>query len=79
MCFGVARMQDATQLPIIPMATNTGVFWPKHKWCKHGGRVVFEFLPPIPPGGEGRAVITQLEQSLEAASNALRDEARSAA
>ena len=76
---GVARMQEATQLPIIPMATNTGVFWPKHKWCKRGGRVVFEFLPPIQPGGEARAVIAQLQETLESASNTLCDEARKVA
>lgn len=73
---GVAKMQDATQLPIIPMATNTGVFWPKHKWRKQSGRVIFQFLPPIPPSGEPKDVIAQLESVLESASNALRDEAR---
>jgi 1-acyl-sn-glycerol-3-phosphate acyltransferase len=73
---GVARMQEATGLPIIPMATNTGVFWPKHKWRKQSGRVVFEFLPPIPPGGDPKDVIARLESILEPASNALRDEAR---
>lgn len=73
---GVARMQEATQLPIIPLALNTGVFWPKHKWRKRGGRVVFEFLPPVPPGGDPKAVIAQIEKTLEENSARLRDEAR---
>lgn len=73
---GVAKMQEATQLPIIPMALNTGVFWPKHKWRKNGGTVVFEFLPPIIPGGDPKTVIAQVETILETASARLRDEAR---
>lgn len=73
---GVVRMQTATELPIIPMALNSGVYWPKHKWRKHSGRVVFEFLPPIPAGGEQKDVLAHLEETLETASARLRDEAR---
>ncbi|MBU0860159.1 MAG: 1-acyl-sn-glycerol-3-phosphate acyltransferase [Alphaproteobacteria bacterium] len=73
---GVARMQEATQLPIIPLALNTGVFWPKHKWRKQSGTVIFEFLPPMPPGNDAKITIAALEQTLESASARLRDEAR---
>jgi 1-acyl-sn-glycerol-3-phosphate acyltransferase len=58
------------------MALNSGVYWPKHKWRKHAGRVVFEFLPPILPGGEPKETMARLEEQLEAASARLRDEAR---
>ena len=34
---GIIRIQEATNLPIIPMALNSGVFYPKHKWCKKTG------------------------------------------
>jgi 1-acyl-sn-glycerol-3-phosphate acyltransferase len=72
---GVARIQEATNLPVIPMALNSGVFWPRSGWMKKSGTVVFEFLPPIEPGREPSKVIHDIEYSLETASNTLRDEA----
>jgi 1-acyl-sn-glycerol-3-phosphate acyltransferase len=46
--FGVTRMQSATQLPIIPLALNSGIYWRKASWLKKSGTVTFEFLPAIP-------------------------------
>ena len=74
---GVAHIQKATGLPIIPMATNTGVFYPKGAWCKRPGRVIFEFLSPI-EASEGRSTsetTKKLEAALEEKSNALMEEA----
>lgn len=73
---GVSRMQEATQLPVVPMALNSGMFWPKAGWLKSGGTVIFEFLPPIPPGQPAQEVLRQLEQHVEAASRGLMEEAR---
>lgn len=76
---GVARIQDATGLPIIPMALNSGLFWPKGGWLKSPGKVVFEFLPPILPGKERKDLIKEIETRLEDASNSLMNEARAEA
>jgi 1-acyl-sn-glycerol-3-phosphate acyltransferase len=73
---GAARMQEATGMPIIPMALNSGCFWPKGSWRKRGGRVVFELLPPIPAGGAPAEVTAKLQAALETASGRLHDEAR---
>lgn len=75
---GVARMQDATGLTIVPMATNTGVFWPKHSWLKWPGTVVFEFLPPIAPGQSISDTTKQIEILVETESKKLEMEALSA-
>lgn len=72
---GIARMQEATQLPIIPLAMNTGAFWPRHSWIKQPGTVVFEFLPPIAPGQDTASLMAALEEQLESASNKLMIEA----
>lgn len=74
---GVARMQDATDLTIVPMATNTGIFWPKHSWLKWPGTVVFSFLPPIAPGQNISDVTRQIEILLETESKKLEREALS--
>ena len=72
---GAARMYAATNMPIIPMALNSGLFWPRHSWIKRPGKVIFEFLPPIPPGKDADEVMKELEARLESASRALEEEA----
>lgn len=72
---GAARMQEATGMTIVPLALNTGVFWPRHSWLKWPGKVVFEFMPPIPPGQASGETMKQLESCLESASKRLEQEA----
>lgn len=69
--YGIMRMYNALNLPIIPLAMDSGVFWGKNAFLKKPGKAVFEFLPPIPAGQDGDAVFQSLTQSIEAASNAL--------
>jgi 1-acyl-sn-glycerol-3-phosphate acyltransferase len=61
---GVAALYDELKLPILPLALNSGLFWPKHG-MKHGGTVTFSFLPPIEPGLEPESALSLLEQRLE--------------
>ncbi len=72
---GIIRIQEATGLPIIPLALNTGVFWPRNSFLKKPGRVVFEFLPPIMPGGKDSETLKFLQDNLEAKSKLLAQEA----
>lgn len=74
---GVVRMYKATNMPIVPMALNSGVFWPRNSFLKKPGKVIFEFLPPIPHGRYPEGVLAELELKLETASKALMDEAES--
>ncbi len=69
--FGVARIYEALDLPVVPMALNSGFFWPRKALVKNPGEVVFRFLPPIPPGLGGRAMLSTLEEVLERESQAL--------
>ena len=73
---GVARIQEATDLPIIPMALNAGLFWPKNSWFKTPGTVIFEFLPPIEPGLERSKLLAELEKETEGAAKSLMNEAK---
>lgn len=68
---GVARMALATGMPVIPLALNSGVFWPKGAFLKKPGRVVFEFLPALSPTTDEKVLLTDLETRLEAASRRL--------
>ena len=73
---GVARVQEATGLPIVPMAMNAGMFWPKGSFLKSSGTVVFEFLPPIEAGLERGKLLKKLETVTEDATKSLMNEAR---
>jgi len=72
---GVARVQEATGLPIIPVAMNAGLFWPKNAFWKSGGTVVFEFFPAIEAGMERGDLLKVLEDVIEPASDDLANEA----
>ncbi len=76
---GVYNIQNATKLPIIPLALNSGVFWPRKSWLKSSGVVTFEFLKPIKPGTPKKELMSVLEHRTESASNKLMDEARKTA
>jgi 1-acyl-sn-glycerol-3-phosphate acyltransferase len=72
---GVVRMAKATDIPIIPLALNTGMFWPRSGGLKHPGKIVFEFLPPLDATQDTVTMMKELETRLEAASHALAVEA----
>lgn len=72
---GVAALYRDLALPCIPMATNSGLFWPAHGFVRKPGVAVFQFLPPIPPGLPRAAFMRELETRIETATNALLAEA----
>ena len=68
---GIAALYRDLDCPCWPLATNSGVHWPAHGFIRYPGVVVFEFLPPIPPGLKRAEFMAELETRLEAASTAL--------
>lgn len=62
---GVAALYAALGVPVVPVALNTGLFWPRRAFVKRPGRAVVEFLEPIPPGLERAAFMALLEQRIE--------------
>ena len=72
---GTAALYAQLDQPCIPVATNVGVFWPRHGIYRKPGLALIEFLPAIPPGLSNDAFMTQLETSVESASNRLMAEA----
>lgn len=68
---GVAAIYEALDLPVVPMALNSGVFWPRRKFIKRAGTITVEFLPPIPPGLARDVFLKRLEDELESATDRL--------
>jgi 1-acyl-sn-glycerol-3-phosphate acyltransferase len=73
---GIALLYQELNLPVIPMAVNSGLCWPKNSFRKYPGEITIEFLPPIPPGLPRDAFMPRLKNELETASNRLIEEAR---
>jgi 1-acyl-sn-glycerol-3-phosphate acyltransferase len=68
---GVAYLYAETGLPCVPVALNSGLFWPRRSLRRHPGTVLVEVLDPIPPGLNRRAFLTRLQTELEAATACL--------
>ena len=64
---GVALLYEQCKVPVVPVALNTGYFWPKNGLYRYGGTVTFAFLPPIEPGLEKRQFLALLEERIETA------------
>jgi 1-acyl-sn-glycerol-3-phosphate acyltransferase len=75
---GVAALYATLGLPVVPVALNSGVFWRRREFVKHPGRVVVEFLEPIPAGLDRKTFMRELEQRTEAGTERLVAEARAA-
>lgn len=68
---GIAALYRDLEMPVIPMALNTGVHWPAHGVMRYPGTIVFEFLPAIPPGLKRGEFMREMETRIETATNAL--------
>lgn len=69
---GIAALYRELEVPCVPVATDSGVWWPA-KGAIPQGVATFEFLEPIPPGLKRAPFMVALELSIETASNALLD------
>lgn len=62
---GVGVMYDRLGIPILPVALNSGLYWPRNSFIKRPGRIVVEILPPILPGLDRATAMRELESRLE--------------
>ena len=53
-------------MPVVPLATNLGLFWPEEKYEKHAGTATLDFLEPIPTGLPKDEFLARLEAVIEA-------------
>lgn len=73
---GVAGLYKSLGVPIVPVALNSGLYWKKGTFTKIPGRIIIEFLPPIPPGLDRKAFLRELEERIETATARLVEEGR---
>lgn len=74
---GVLLLYDGLGVPCVPVALNSGLFWPRRRLERHPGTIVVEILDPIPAGVPRKEFKLRLEQAIETASLRLIAEAAS--
>jgi 1-acyl-sn-glycerol-3-phosphate acyltransferase len=74
--FGVAHLYAAEGVPCVPVALNSGLFWPRRSIRRLPGTVVVEILDPIAPGGDKDAFFKRLQHDIETATARLIANAR---
>lgn len=48
--FGVVHLYAELGIPCVPVALNSGLFWPRRSFMRYPGTIKVEILDPIPPG-----------------------------
>ncbi|MBW8734990.1 MAG: 1-acyl-sn-glycerol-3-phosphate acyltransferase [Asticcacaulis sp.] len=72
---GVWHMMNNFNMPVVPVATNLGLFWQEEHYKKTPGTAVIEFLEPIMPGMTKDAFLERLRDRIEGQSQQLIAEA----
>ncbi|MEM7427969.1 MAG: lysophospholipid acyltransferase family protein [Pseudomonadota bacterium] len=63
---GVALLYRQLNLPVVPVAMNSGLFWSKNGFNKRAGEITVSYLPAIPPGLGTDEFMKRLETSIRA-------------
>lgn len=72
---GVARLYKALNVPVVPVALNSGLFWGRNALILWPGTAKAKFLEPIPPGLPIEEMQQLMRDRIEAATNDLIAEA----
>ena len=54
---------------ILPIAVNSGKYWPKHTFIKKSGKIIIKFLPIIKPNLSRDEVLSEVQKKIEEATN----------
>lgn len=73
---GIAQIYTDSGAPCIPVALNSGLFWPRRTFWRYPGTLVVEFHDVLPPGLKRRDFVAQISATIETATDRLVDVAR---
>jgi 1-acyl-sn-glycerol-3-phosphate acyltransferase len=72
---GIIYLYGKAGVPCVPMALNSGLYWPRRSLLRLPGTIVVEILDPIAPGLDKEAFSRRLEDAVEGATTRLIREA----
>ncbi len=73
--FGIVHLYHQIGANILPVAVNSGLYWPKGSFIVRPGTIILEFLPVIEPGLSKEEFTAELVSRIESASDRLNAEA----
>jgi 1-acyl-sn-glycerol-3-phosphate acyltransferase len=65
--FGVAHLYSEIGVPCLPVALNSGLFWPRRSFRRYPGTITVEILDPIAPGMDKQAFFARVQSDIETA------------
>jgi 1-acyl-sn-glycerol-3-phosphate acyltransferase len=66
---GVAQIYKESGVTCLPVALNSGLFWPRRTFMRYPGTIVVEFLDPLPPGLSRDEFIDRIRNVIEGATD----------
>ena len=72
---GYVALYEGLGVPAVPLALNSGLYWPRRSFLRYPGTIIVEFLDPLPPGLPRAEFRSRIETAIEAASARLIAEA----
>jgi 1-acyl-sn-glycerol-3-phosphate acyltransferase len=69
--YGIVRMYEALNVPVVPAAVNSGLFWGRRSPLLWRGTARARFLPAIPPGLPPEEFRARLIAAIEGETNTL--------
>lgn len=60
---GVAAIAQRTKLPVIPVVTDSGLYWGRRAFVKRPGRIRIRVLAPLPAGLPRDALLSRLAEA----------------
>ncbi len=69
--YGIAKIYEQLNVPVIPVALNSGLFWGRNALILWPGTAKAKFLKPIPAGLSSQDMHNQLSKVIEKNSNEL--------
>lgn len=73
---GVAQLYASCREQCLPVALNSGLFWPRRTFMRYPGTLVVEFLDPVPPGLPRDEFLKRIAGAIEDATGRLVEVAR---
>jgi len=68
---GVSLIYADCGVPCLPVALNSGLFWPRRTFLRYPGTLVVEFLDPLPPGLPRAEFLARVQDVIEEATGRL--------
>jgi 1-acyl-sn-glycerol-3-phosphate acyltransferase len=75
---GVSHVYESLGVPCLPVALNSGLYWPRRSLALRKGTILVQILEPIPAGLPKDVFFPRLQEAIETASDALYREGRAA-